>query len=112
MNSLWIIIALLPAIIVPSLFFGFELPFYLGIGLIGLAFYMYSNDPVMNFIGSNLTRAGFVLFIVAFMYYAFSGKLLMTEPFEFRFLRTFISVFVEFWIRVADFIGSVILGRF
>lgn len=112
MKSLWIIIAMMPAIIVPSLFFGFELPFYLGLGLIGLAFYLYSNDPVLNFIGSQLSRAGLVLFTVAFMYYFFSGRIFVTEPFEFKFLKAFIYSFLELWEKVANIIGRIVLGRF
>lgn len=108
MRSLWIVVALLPVIIIPSLFVGFELPFYFGLALIGLSFWMYSDDELMKFIGTQVARIGFILSIIAFIYYAFSGQFFTTEPFEFRFLRLMIDFFIEFYAKIANTIGSAI----
>ncbi len=109
MRSLWIVVALLPVIIVPSLFVGFELPLYFGIALIGLAFWLYSDDEALKFIGTQVARIGFILSIVAFMYYFYSGQFFVTEPFEFRFLKVVIEFFIEFYMKVANLIGTAIV---
>lgn len=111
MKGLWIIIALLPVIIVLSLVFGFELPLYAGIALVGVVLWQYSDDSMANMIGAQLSRIGAVLFVVAFLYYMFSGHFMLTQPFEFKFLRALIDVTIDFYFRVANYIGSVLLGK-
>lgn len=101
------IVALLPVLVVPSLFFGFELPLYLFFGLVGMILWIYIDDPIANFIGSQLARIGFALFIVAFIYYFFSGNLFTTKPFEFRFLKMMIGILLEFYGKIANFIGGI-----
>jgi hypothetical protein len=110
MRSLWIVVALLPVIIVPSLFVGFELPFYFGMALIGLSFWLYSDDEFLKFIGTQIARMGFMLSIIAFVYYALSGQFFTTGPFEFRFLKAMVEFFIEFYAKVANAIGSAITG--
>ena len=101
MKGMWIIVALLPVIIMLSLVFGFELPLYAGIGLAGVVLWQYSDDSMANMIGAQLARIGSVLFVVAFLYYMFYSHFTLTQPFEFKFLRAFVDVTIDFYFRVA-----------
>jgi len=109
MNELWLVVLILPLVIVPSLFIGFELPLYLGMGLLGTMMWLYVEDPALNFIGSQLARVGFILFVVAFMYYFFSGSILGTQPFEFRFLKLLGGFFMDTYRWIVNTIGNTIV---
>lgn len=97
-------------IIVLSVLLGMELPLYIGLTMLGVGLYFYKEDPILNYIGGYIMRTGLVLTVVAVVFYLFSGEPLIGEPFEFKFLRVFVTNFVNFWIWGANLIGDIIFS--
>ena len=91
-----------------SLVLGIELPLYVGITILGVGLLLHEEDPIVNYVGGYMTRTGIVLIIVAFLFYLFAGEPLIGEPFEFKFLRTFVTMFIRGWVWGSNIIGDVI----
>ncbi len=92
-----------------SLYFGFELPLYIAISLIGTFMWTGSDDPMLTLVGGYIARIGFTLFVIAFLYYFFSGHIFYTKPFEFRFLKFMAGLMFSGWNFMSTLIGRTAL---
>ena len=84
MSDIWIIVLSLPILIITSTFLGFEVPFYYGIGLVGLAFWRLGTAEKIKKAGIVICAVCTVLVFVTFLYYINVGILFPERPFEFE----------------------------
>jgi len=89
MSDIWLIIVSLPVIIITSIFLGFEVPFYYGISLLGLAFWRLGNDELLKKSGILICAIGTTLFFITFVYYIAEGIIFPDRPFEFKLISLF-----------------------
>lgn len=106
----WTMLALLPVMIICFIVFGMELALYLAASLIGLALWIYSEDPLLKMIGGYVGRFGTIFLIVALLYYLFSGRIFPENPFEFKILITAGKFFADGLNWIARTIGGLFIS--
>ena len=88
MADMWVIIAQLPLMLILAFFVGYEPVIFMGIGLLGMVFWLFSED-----IG--LKRSAFIIFVIAEALFVTSTlfhisvgsiTILPKDPFSFIFL--------------------------
>ena len=89
-NDLWIIIGSLPVLIFVATFLGFEVSFYYGISILGLAFWMFGNGKPKK-IGILICIVGILLFLMAFIYCVGEEMFFPEEAFEFKALTHYLG---------------------
>lgn len=97
-------------LVITTLFIGFEAAFYLGIGLFGLAFWLYGGNPIFRMVGSIFTTMGMVLFLITFTYYYVTLQFFPSNPFKFRFLGQVAETVGMGWRWSAYKLGEIILS--
>jgi hypothetical protein len=95
--------------IISALFIGFEPCLYLAIGLMGLACYTMSENPLVKGFGSICLGTGMTMFLVSFIYYFATFQFLPPDPFRFRFLSLAMSKIGWGWRYLAQKLGEVLM---
>jgi len=86
MEDFWVILLNLPLMVVISIIFGYEPVLYMGIGMLGLTFWLFSDDPILKRYAFAIFIVSEFLFVGATIYYITIQGFTREDPFNFKFL--------------------------
>lgn len=91
MADIWVILAQLPLMLILAFVVGYEPVVFMGIGLFGLLFWLFSEEHALKRSAFVIFVIGEFLFITAVLFHISSGRVPPENPFEFVFIKTMIN---------------------
>ncbi len=106
---IWVLFGI-AGIVITFYIFGAELPTYLILAISGMIFYIYSENIVLKLVGGTAVRVFSTLFLISLIYYFGTKTFFPDDPLNFRFLKFFVELTIDSFVRTSNFIGKLVLS--
>lgn len=93
MGDIWITIVQLPLMLILAFIVGYEPVIFMGVGLFGMIFWLFGEDPKFKRDAFIVFLIGEAFFVISVLFYIYNGQVPAKDPFQFLFIISAITFF-------------------